>query len=89
MSRTCPDTIELPRAIEGRGGSLADSLGVEPHAPAAAEYAVVAFDKRGEPGPRRLIERLDRVRRLGHQSEPTQVPAPPDGLEGFRHIVAG
>jgi len=59
----------LALAVLGRGGVLADTLGVEPHAPAPAEDPVVALHKRRERRPRRLIERLDGVGRFGHEVE--------------------
>src|SRR5580658_8959927 len=45
-------------------------IGVEPHAPAAAENTVVPLHQRGERGPGRLIERLHGVPRLGHEVQP-------------------
>ena len=59
-----PHPFELPLAVQLRRGLLADPLGVEAHAPAAAEHAVVALHQRGERVPRRLIEGLDRVCRF-------------------------
>src|SRR5262249_4610838 len=45
---------ELALAVDARG--VLAVVGVEPHAPAAAEDAVVALDERGEGGPGRFVE---------------------------------
>jgi hypothetical protein len=84
MGRSCANAIKLPFAVKGRRGSLADPLGVEPHAPAAAKDAVVALHQRGEGGPRRLIESLDGVRRFDPEAQPNRVGYSP----GSRPISA-
>src|SRR6185437_847711 len=55
-----PDELVLAVAV-GLGRLPIDALGVEPHAPATAEDPVVPLDQIGERGPRRLVERFDRV----------------------------
>src|SRR5262249_10761106 len=48
---------------------------IDAHAPAAAKDAVVALHQRAEPGPLRLIEGLQGVRRFAHDPTPTS-PTP-------------
>jgi hypothetical protein len=54
------DAGVLAPAVDGRNVPL-HIFGVEPHAPAAAEDAVVALHERRERGPGRFVESLDRV----------------------------
>ena len=61
-------TGELPVAVQRGRRPFADALGMEAHAPAAAEDAVVALHQRGERRPGRLAESLDRVRRLDDEA---------------------
>jgi hypothetical protein len=72
MGRSRADTLELPLAVESGRGLRADAGGVEAHAPAAAEDAVVALHESGEGIPCRLVERLDGVRRHGHRVHPSE-----------------
>ena len=62
---------ELPLAVQG-ARLLYRPPPDEPHAPAAAEDAVVALHPRGERRSRRLIEGLDAVGRLGHEAQPSR-----------------
>jgi hypothetical protein len=55
---------------------------MEPHAPAATEDAVVAFDQRGECGPGRLVQRFDDVHR--HDNENSRREMPRLGATGIR-----
>ena len=51
VSRSRPDPLELPLAVESGCGVLADTLGVEAHAPAAAPDATMSLDQVGEGRP--------------------------------------
>ena len=61
MCRSRTHAGQLAVTVQLRRGVLADALGMESHAPAAAEDAVVVLHQRGERRPRRLVERSDTV----------------------------
>src|SRR3954454_17671791 len=66
LTRTHP--LQLAFTVQPRGSVPADALGMERHAPAAAEDAVVSLHQRGEPRPRRLFKRPNLVG--GHTHRP-------------------
>ena len=77
MSGSGMDALLLALSVEVRSAP-GNSLGMESHAPAAAEDSVVALDERRESGPGRLAKSLDLVWVGPHGPEPkTKRSEPP------------